>query len=169
MLTIVLGFVLAVVFGILATALLKNDGYHGVTVIVTCTLGFGLYIGLCCPVSGFHEWVLVEETELISLSNDLTSSGNEIVYVAFSADDTYTYRYEIDSEFGTDTSKEYQTETLVGENVEEIEDHNCEIPFIRVYERKGKMSIWTFALGSKETKYVFYVPEGTISKEEKLN
>lgn len=39
---------------------------------------------------------------------------------------------------------------------------------VRVYQREGKRTIWTFALGTEETKYIFYVPEGTISKEVKL-
>ena len=98
----------------------------------------------------------------------MASGGTGALYVSLSADNAYTYRYEIDSEFGTDTSTEYETNTLVKENVEEIEDPNCKTPIIWKYQKKGKKSIWTFAFGNTKTKYVFYVPEGTISKEVKL-
>ena len=54
-------------------------------------------------------------------------------------------------------------------NVEEIEDPNCTTPVIREYSQKAKRSIWTFALGQTNYKYNFYVPEGTISKDVKLN
>lgn len=91
-----------------------------------------------------------------------------MIYVSLSADNAYTYRYEIDSEFGTEMGKTYKTQTLVGKDVEEVEDPNCEKAVVRVYQREGKRTIWTFALGMEETKYIFYVPEGTISKEVKL-
>jgi len=55
-----------------------------------------------------------------------------------------------------------------GKNVEEVEDPNCEVPVIRVYRKVAKATIWTYGLYSK-TKYVFYVPEGTIYKEVNLN
>ena len=99
----------------------------------------------------------------------LGSSFRKPFQSKFGADNTYTYRYEIDSDFGTTTSKEYKTQTLVDENVEEIEDPNCTTPVIREYSQKAKRSIWTFALGQTNYKYIFYVPEGTISKDVKLN
>ena len=36
---------------------------------------------------------------------------------------------------------------------------------LKEYHRKGKMSIWSFAFLSDETRYVFRVPKGTISRE----
>ena len=133
-----------------------------VVVLIGCT------IGVIVPISGFNEWKLTQETELVTLSNSLASGGVGIIYVSLSADNAYTYRYEIDSEFGTETGKTYKTQTLVGKDVEEVEDPNCEKAVVRVYQREGKRTIWTFALGTEETKYIFYVPEGTISKEVKL-
>ena len=88
--------------------------------------------------------------------------------MTLSADNSYTCRYEINSEFGTETSKEYRTATLVNQDVEEIEDINCNRPIVMVYQREGKMSLWTFGWLNTQTKYVFYVPEGTIYKEVKL-
>lgn len=43
--------------------------------------------------------------------------------------------------------------------IEEIKDDSGEIFVVREYQRKGIASIWTFALDTIETKYVFYVPE----------
>ena len=39
---------------------------------------------------------------------------------------------------------------------------------LQEYHRKGKMSIWSFAFLSDETRYVFRVPKGTISREVAL-
>ena len=61
--------------------------------------------------------------------------------------------------------KEYKTATIVNNgNVTEIEDPDCQKPVLLEYERTAKKSIWTFGVAS-ETNYVFYVPEGTISKD----
>lgn len=166
MLTIVIG--ICVLCGIVV--LLANTNMRSMDVSILC---FGLllvvlFLGFNAPLSGYTEWKQQDEIELVSLSNSLASGGTGTIYVSLSSENVYTYRYEIESEFGTETSKEYETNTA-SDNVEEIEDPNCEIPVLRIYTRKGKMSIWTFALGNKETKYVFYVPEGTIAKEVKLN
>jgi len=166
MLTIILGFVLAIISFFLLARISSNADVIGL-VFVVLILG-GIAIGVLSPISGYNEWEVVQETELISLSNDMASGGTGIVYVSLSADNVYSYRYEINSEFGTETSREYKTATLTGKDVEEVEDPNCEVPVIRVYKRDAKRTIWTFGLYG-ETKYVFYVPEGTISKEIKLN
>ena len=167
MLTIILGIVLAIILAFIFL-LLGADLDVASVIFVILVLG-AIGMGVFLPISGYEEWELKQETELISLSNDVASGGNRRVYVSLSADNVYTYRYEINSEFGTETSREYKTETLTGNGVEEIEDPNCEVPVIRVYQRTGKMSFWTFAVASAEYKYVFYVPEGSISKEVKLN
>ncbi len=165
MLTIIITVILAIV---LLVAFAVNDFEKIGPVIVAFILVGGFVLGLAVPVSGYKEWRLTEETELVTLSNGLASGGTGLVYVSLSADNAYTYRYEIDSEFGTETGKTYKTQTLVGEDVEEVEDPNCKQAVVRVYQREGKKSIWTFAFWTKETKYIFYVPEGTISKEVKL-
>lgn len=170
MLTIILGIIasFAVGFGI-AIFFDSANSVTAAAMIITCGVIISLVAGLHEPLSGYTDWEMVQETELVSLSDSTASGGVGLIYVSLSADNAYTYRYEIDSEFGTETSKEYQTATVLGQNVQEVEDPDCETPVIRVYTRKGKMSVWTFALGNEETKYVFYVPEGTISKEVKLN
>lgn len=170
MLTIILGIIASSALGLGILIFFEGEKLEAAAVSIWT---FGVLISVICgvfiPLSGYTDWKMVQETELVSLSNNTASGGVGLVYVSLSADNAYTYRYEIDSEFGTETSKEYQTATVLGQNVQEVEDPDCETPVIRVYTRKGKMSVWTFALMHEETKYVFYVPEGTISKEVKLN
>ena len=48
--------------------------------------------------------------------------------------------------------------------IEGIHD-TSEANVVKVYERRGKMSIWTFAFGTKETKYVICIPEVTSAEE----
>ena len=175
MLTIIIGIILAVAIVFIAIRTNSEDAMHCcnmiavIVILVAIAIGSGINTVGSHPVSGYTEWELINETELITLSNGMASGGTGLIYVSLSADSTYTYRYEIDSEFGTDTSKEYQTETLRGSNVIEVEDPNCKTPFIRIYQRDGKRSIWTFGWFNTQYKYVFYVPEGTIYKEVKLN
>lgn len=165
MLAIVIGILVAAGLVVLAVVI----GDSGISMPLTmlgavCVLG-GIFIGIIVPVE-YHEWELKEETELVSLSNSTVTEGGGIIYVSLSGENTYTYRYEISSEFGTETSTEYEVGTI-SNNVIESEDKNCEVPVLRTYVRKGKATIWTFGLG-KEIKYVFYVPEGTIQKDVKL-
>lgn len=170
MLTIILGIVLAVLIFKRAINVYNNDLSTFLAVIAAIVGVLGIGAGLCAPLSGYTEWELIQETELVSLTNNPASGGvGKLTYVSLSADNAYTYRYEIDSEFGTETSREYDTNTLVNKDVEEIEDYNCKKPVIREYQKKGKRTIWTFAFDTTITKYIFYVPEGTISKEVKLN
>ena len=175
MLTIIIGIILAVAIVFIAIRTNSEDAMNCcnmiavIVILVAIAIGSGINTVGSHPVSGYTEWELINETELITLSNGMASGGTGLIYVSLSADSTYTYRYEIDSEFGTETSKEYQTETLRGSNVIEVEDPNCKTPVIRIYQREGKRSIWTFGLFNTQYKYVFYVPEGTIYKEVKLN
>lgn len=168
MLTIILAFVVPLVISpMIIRSEPKADDSFPIYICIISVLA-AIYFSFV-PISGYYDWELAEETELVSLSNGLASGSKGFIYVSLTADNTYTYRYEIDSDFGTTTSKEYKTQTLVNENVEEIEDPNCTTPVIREYSQKAKRSIWTFALGQTNYKYIFYVPEGTISKDVKLN
>ena len=123
-------------------------------------------IGLFYPIKGYTDWQLVKETELVTLSNSVASQGTgRMFYVSISADNVYSYRYEIESEFKTEGSKSYKVDIVSGDNVEEIEEPNSSKAILQEYHRKGKMSIWSFAFLSDETRYVFRVPKGTISRE----
>lgn len=125
----------------------------------------GIVIGVFMPTD-YKEWELIDRTEIVTLSNSTATQGGGFLYVSVSAENVYTYRYEIDSELGTDSSTEYEVDTISG-NVIESEDPNCKVPELLKYRRKGKATIWTFGVGS-DTKYVFHVPQGTISHEVQL-
>lgn len=166
MLTIILGFV--IVFVLNAILGHENNLFNNIIafliseIIIAATIIPGIFFAL----SGFNDWEFQNEIELVSLSNSVETSIGHL-YAVRSSDNVYLYRYKIDSEFGTPTSTNYTTSIVKG-NVEEIEDPKCEIPVLRIYKRTAKASIWTFALSGEDTKYVFYVPEGTIQKEVKL-
>ena len=164
MLTIIIGVILVIVcFCISASS--DGDGEEGMLIVGFLLLAVALVLGLVCPISGYNdEWEMVKKTELVPLSD---SANSEIVYVINKEDDEYAYRYEIPSEFNTNTSHTYETKTLEGKDVEKIEDPNCENPALYVYKKTGKKSIWTYAINISKTKYVFYVPEGTILEEIK--
>ena len=115
--------------------------------------------------SQYEEWIFKEETELVSLSNTQVVEG---FFVNRSSENVYTYRYEINSDFGTETSKEYVIDTVCG-NVEEIEDPKCETPLLKEYKSKFGVNFWRIMFPKEATKYVFYVPEGTIQKDIKLS
>jgi hypothetical protein len=169
MLTIILGIVIAFAIFFLLNFLLglvNGDGSFINALICVCIIIGAIALGLFAPISGYNDWELVEETKLVSLSNTTASGGTGFIYVSLSANNVYTYRYEVDSNFGSESSKEYETNTLT-ENVIESEDSNCKIPVLRKYKRTAKKSIWTFGVAFEE-KYVFYVPEGSISKEINL-
>ncbi len=168
MLTIVIGIIASIIITYILLVITDKAGVAGI-----CCIGIvlSIHLGLFCPISGYNDWELIKETELVSLSNASASGGSGFIYVSLSADNAYTYRFEVDSAFGTSSSKEYKTATIINSDndVIEVEDSECQKPVLMEYGRTAKKSIWTFGLASDETSYVFYVPEGTISKEIKLN
>lgn len=104
MLTIIIAIVLAI--GLLTFCVDHNILEKSVTFICSAIIVLGIAFGVVIPVNGYTEWELTEETELVTLSNGLSSGGTGgIFYVSLSADNAYTYRYEIDSEFGTEIGK----------------------------------------------------------------
>lgn len=172
MLTIIIGIALIVFLWWIARNTYKSkEVLYGLCYTSVAILLLSLALGILIPISGFNdEWELIEETELIALSNAESFEEIRRVFVFISADNVYIYRHHINSNFGTETAKGYRTEILMNEEIEEVEDPNCETPVLRVYRKTTKRSIWTFALlGDEMTKYVFYVPEGSISKEVNHN
>lgn len=110
--------------------------------------------------TGYQNPVLTQEIELVSLSSELD-------YVSISDNNIYTYKYEVeDSKKLKD--KSYKLAKVSG-NVTVVEMEKCEKPILKVYERKAKITLISFGLGSKKTEYVFYVPIGTIQREFELN
>ena len=165
MLSIIIGIVIIIVLIFLGTEWIDINSIVFSVIFVGVILS-SLVIGLFYPAKGFTDWQLVKETELVTLSNSVASQGTgRMFYVSISADNVYSYRYEIESEFKTEGSKSYKVDTVSGDNVEEIEEANSSKAILQEYHRRGKMSIWSFAFLSDETRYVFRVPKGTISRE----
>ena len=167
MLTIIIGVFLSIIINAIFDKILDLDFMSGC--LVFCVIIASIGLGLFYPLSGYNDWKLIKETKLVSLSNSTVSGGTgSLVYVSLSADNSYTYRFEVDSPFGTKSSKKYKTATLVNDNnITEIEDSKCQEPILMEYKRTAKKSIWTFGI-CPETSYVFNVPDGTISKDIKL-
>ncbi len=165
MLSIIIGIVIIIVLIFFGTEWIDINSIV-FSVIFTGVVIVAGGIGLFYPIKGYTDWQLVKETELVTLSNSVASQGSgRMFYVSISADNVYSYRYEIESEFKTEGSKSYKVDTVSGDNVEEIEEANSSKAILQEYHRKGKMSIWSFAFLSDETRYVFRVPKGTISRE----
>lgn len=168
MLSIILGIIVAIALMFFFDTFTTGRVDNFAVIVIIFVLLSGLAIGLVFPVSGYTDWEQIDEIELVSLSNSLGTESSGFIYVSLSANNVYTYRYEVESQFGTNSSKEYKTGTL-SNNVTEVEDPNCDIPVLRIYERSGRKTIWTFAFRTNEYSYVFYVPEGSIAKEIKLD
>lgn len=92
-------------------------------------------IGLFVPIKGMEDKAkLISETELVSLNNTVTSEGAGILlYVSVNASNVYSYRYEVENEFGN--GKSYKVGT-VSSNVTEVEEPNCEVPVLKKYKSK---------------------------------
>ena len=100
MLSIIIGAVIIVVLIFVGIEFGINDTIFSV-IFVVVVIGAG-GIGLFYPAKGFTDWQLVKETELVTLSNSVASQGSgRMFYVSISADNVYSYRYEIESEFKT--------------------------------------------------------------------
>ena len=173
MLIIILGIivavVLAIVTGLIAAYMEKGEDACelGCALVMLALMG-GIIVGLFYP-TGWNERELVSETKLVSLNNSTASEGHgSLLYVSVSAGNVYSYRYKVETELGTDTSNDYVTRTLSGNNIIESEDINCKTPVLLKYETKSKITIWSFGFGETKTEYVFRVPEGTIKKVVEL-
>lgn len=136
---------------------------------VICVLG-GIITGCFVPVSGYEEAQIVSNTELVSLRDASVSEGTGgLFYVSVSGANSYTYYLEIDSTYASDSQKAYKSKTISNSNVIIVEDDSCTDARLVKYVKRGKKTFWTFAAGSNEYEYVFYVPAGTIARDVSLD
>lgn len=165
MLIIILGIIISFLIGLVLINIDLN------LCAGVCTIGIiaSIFTGIFFPTK-YGERELLSQTELVTLSNSTISKGNGLLYVSISGENAYTYRYEVDTDLGTETSKNYITDTISSSDgyIIESEDPNCKTPVLLEYRTKSKMTIWSFGVGGDIMEYVFYVPEGTIQKEVKL-
>ena len=157
---ILLGVVVAIVFMLVAMNFSSND--NAIVAPAAFIVTAAIFIGLFCPVSGYEEPVKSEEIALVSLTGDTVATGGGVVYVNVSANNVYTYRYKVKSEFAKGNDVAYESDTISGENVTVIEGDSYTTAKLVTYKLKPKRNFWTFAVGASTYKYVFYVPTGTI-------
>lgn len=156
---------LTIIIGIgIAAALLFIGAYFDWGDSFTCAIV--LFIALagillpCMPICGYEQAEVVQEIELVSLSNSIASEGEgNLFYVSLSAGNVYSYRYEVENTTGL-SGNAYETST-VSSNVTEVESDECTRPVLIVYVSKAKSNLFCFGIGDVKS-YVFYVPTGTI-------
>lgn len=168
MLCIILGGLLAVLFYYLLMKKIDLESKIApfLTILAMLVPFCCVFIGLFVP-TGYKEPVLVNEIELVSLNNELSSTGEgDLFYVSVTADNTYSYRYEVNDKYNLG-GKSYKVGT-VSENVTEVEKEKCDKAVLKVYKVKPKITVVSFGLFASKTEYVFYIPEGTIQKEVSL-
>lgn len=165
MLTIILGIVLVIVLVVAIVFFSKDPSASMTAMLATAIIVIAVTIAFS-PIHGFEEEaILIDEVELVALSNDVSSEGRGILFVSVSANNVYSYKYEVDNPYGSD-GESFETKTVSG-NVIETESSQCQKAVLRVYERKPKTSVWTFCWET-QVEYEFYVPEGTIDREVTL-
>ena len=170
MLVIIIGVIICFVLYKIMTKDMKDEKittyevvrFYCQIVVISIVVVF-IFMGLFFPTK-FGKWEKVSETQLVTLSNSTVANDESEIYLIVTEGNNYTYRCEIASEFETGSSKEYVVRTISGDIIES-ELENYKDPVLMEYKRKSKMTIWTFGLGYAETKYVFYVPKGSIQRE----
>jgi len=167
MLWIIGGIILAVFIFIVGVWL----GWDGepICALILIFLGIGILSGLWSPAKGYTESILIDEVELVTLSNNIASQASGgLFYVSVSPTNVYSFRYEVEDKYNLG-GKHYETDTLTN-NVTEVESKECKKPVLKIYEKKPIKNKWiSFSISSAPIKeYVFYVPEGTKQKEINL-
>lgn len=148
---IVIGIILAILVCIVLFFIKGNiTKYHCIPFVIVF---FMFFLSLLVPTK-YSNWYITDEVELISFS-----SSDEI-YVIYE-DNTFSYKYEEETEFWTDTGESYVVDTI--KKVTIIEDKYCDMPELVTYQSKPIETKWTLGnLGKIKIKYVLYVPEGSI-------
>lgn len=140
-----------------------------VTVASSLAGCIGVIIGTAVTPKEYKAPIKVEETEIVTLYNELIPEGRGRYYVYIDADNVYTYRYKTESNVLSEEDV-YTVATLSASDnciIEEVEIKDGSNPRIEKYTEIGKVGL--FNLSSKRTTYIFYVPEGSISRTITLN
>ena len=145
MITIVIGFVLLIVAGLIV-------GWGGVVAVIAVTTAI-----ILLPVEGFEERECTNEVPLIRLKR--STSKEKVYYLekhrgkvifAFDNCDAYDINFEA-----------YEEDTIRG-NIKIYESEQCKSPVVRVFKSEPvHTQIWTFA-PFQRIEYVFLIPKGTL-------
>lgn len=131
----------------------------------------GLLLGLAVPGEPIEK-KLIEKTNIISLSDGMHVSGGGLFYVRINSNNSYSYYYEVDSDYKqSENEKSYKQGTVAGNNVTivEYENSNDETPAFYEYEFGTHGNFWTFDTNGIKHEYVFRVPKGTVVQQFELN
>lgn len=166
---IIIGIVLAVI--LLIVSFWK--GWENVLPLIAgLVFVFGLLHGLYAPGTPFEK-TLVNQIQIVNLSDGMhISGGGNLFYVRVNSNNSYSYYYEVESEFKQlESEKSYRQGTVVGDSVTivEYEKDSDEKPALYKYESGTRGNFWTFAIDGKRYEYVFRVPKGTVVQNFELN
>lgn len=169
---IILGIVIAVaiILGIIAAILMQKPeqderaGGCALLMFSTVMLTIGLLFVFYCPTGDYSEWKTQDEIQLAELSD-----GENIKYLKTSGKDSskeVTFRYVTESEFGTEKilAKIAEDENTF---VEIVEADDIDEPFVVIQNREAETN-WTFKAKDSQTKYIFYIPTGTVIYEKEM-
>lgn len=164
MLTIILGFVAAVVIFFVGIYIFDflDSAINACCGVILCiaAIALGFCIGLFRPVQGYSESVLKDEVALVSFSENV-SSNDYGVYVISNKDGSYTVKYISNQD--KESNKTYETYTFEtdSENIKEYD--NCKEPVLRKYVSEPVRGIWTFAIWCEDkVEYKLEVPKDSI-------
>ena len=147
---------------------------NGMPVVIAIIVFFaGLILGLELPGTPYE---MTYQTPIVSLSDGMyvsgRMSGGLFPYVCVNTDNSYSYYYEVDSEYKQTGSERSYKQGIVRGNVTIIEYDNTsgEIPALYMYESGAHGNFWTFSVDTPVGyKYVFRVPKGTVVQQFELN
>lgn len=152
---------LLMVVGILGILLKTNaDSVTVILSFLSCLLVFIMFLIIeTIPSGDYCEWKTSSDIiQLTQLTDEINTN-----YVKKS-ETAITFRYISVSEFGTEKilAKIKKNDNIFFEIVEI--DENSQ-PYMTISEREGKSSFLTFNKQPTQTKYIFYVPAGTVIYE----
>ena len=145
---------------------------NGLAVLI-CFVSFigGLVLGCVLPGTPYKN-ELICRIPIVSLSDGTNvSGGGNHFYIWLNSDNSYSYYYEVQSDFKqSQDEKSYKQGNAYGNNVTiiEYEEGSDEIPTLSVYESGTRPNFWTFD-ATCIRKYVFRVPKGTVAQRFELN
>ncbi len=141
--------------------------------LAAIVFSFGVTLGLMLPGTPYE---MTYCTPILSLSDGMyvsgRMSGGICPYVYINTDNSYSYYYEINSEYkAANTERSYKQGIVSGDvTVIEYDSTSNETPALYVYEFGTRSNFWTFDLSdNKKYKRVFRVPKGTVVQQFELN
>ena len=148
------------------------DYNHRLTVLVIvgiiCVVT--IPVGLFAPIHGYDEKQCVKETELIELRSE--EKGTWYVYKSKIADYSIKkYLYAFDNMESYELEGQAYEEDYItsgGDEIKVYESDECDKPVLKKFVSKGKSGIFSFAIGTNNVEYVFFIPTGTVLEEKQI-